>query len=320
METVFLVYDSRSGSTLLSKNIVMYLDKVFVSPEVCFNHLFKKTNRLKQSEFMYKNYDEFVRKNYINNLFLSKETINKIINKHSNKMDAVSLIKDLFSIYMNQNFFADSQQIILKKGEHLFSWKRINRIFQNNVKYIFMYRDPRAVVNSKLKTKDPYFPYESMAWGGSILASIRWWQYSKVARAAKRNGADMLEISYENFLTSPRTEIGRISSFLSLPFYESKKQSNYFNIPEKEKSIHGLVFSDKFHKDRILAWRSELAKKDIQVIEAITYKEMKLRGYNPENRLSLIKRTAIILLKAPICLGLILRHFFRKFFFKLNKN
>jgi hypothetical protein len=140
---------------------------------------------------------------------------------------------------------------------------------------------------------------------------------SREAQNAADNGVDILEIKFENLLSSLNAEFKRVSDFTGLPMCDSEGNNNC-KIPDEEKKIHGLVMSGKLHKERLEAWQNELSRWDKLVIESLLFKEMRKRGYSPVYDLSLLARFAIIGVSLPVTAVLITKHYFMEIVFRLK--
>ena len=310
----FLLYDSRSGSTFLSKRLTEDINDVIVTPEIGFDYLFKhsikdKLNWPDTIKRMYRSH-EFI------NLNVPKHELEEEFLLHSS-IDIPEGIKLILTKWLkvNYGFKEYSGWIIVKNGSHLKYIDNITKIFNKRLPFIYLLRDPRAVINSKYNTKRPYYPYESMAWSGLLLTALRWKIYYQKIQKAKENGSPILKIKYEDLVCKTDTVINSIRSFLKIKDLKRDKNKllqTRYNIPEKEKHIHQLTNKLYGVEERIYSWKKELSPFKIRVIEAICGKEMMAEGYSLMYNDGSIIRCIFILMSLPDMIYSLLRHFKQK--------
>lgn len=316
MGMAFLLYDSRSGSTILSKKVSERYGSVYITPEIGFEHVFAHPHdpRNLNASFLLK-------KEYFTNIGLSEAEISAVLQGHTPLDGARAVVEALVGeIVKKVRHGGEAGTVIVKNGRHTLFMDEIHEAFGGDVKFIFIYRDPRAVISSKFRTIRPRNKYETMAWGGSLLAAYRWLEYSRLARRAQEAGMDVIEIKYENFMRSTSEELDRLASFLGLtPLGDVAGADNAgYEIPEEERSIHTLVMSGQMHQERIEGWRQELSPKDQILIEAMLYHEMQRRGYTPDNRMTDLRRMAIMASALPGTAFRISVHYIREIMNKLK--
>ncbi len=147
-------------------------------------------------------------------------------------------------------------------------------------KFIIVLRDPRATVNSLMKS--------NVHSANVLFASKRWAADVREGLALKQTYPDdVLEIRYEDLVTEPEQNLKRVCDFLDiaydpamLDYHESgvKEYSSYYD------QIHARLAQPP-QASRIDAWRDELKPEDIAIIEAICGDLMEQVGYqSPEQR------------------------------------
>jgi len=307
----FLVYDSRSGSTFLAKRLTEDVNNVIVTPEIGFDYLFK--HRMKNKPIwtdlirkMYKGH-EFINLN-ISQQELAKEFI------HHTSLDILQGIKLILKKWLknNYNLTEYSGWIIVKNGSHLKYIDNISQIFNKKIPFIYILRDPRAVINSKYNTRRPYYPEENMVWSGLLLTVLRWKIYYQKIRKAKEKGVPILKVKYEDLIYKTDDVIGTIKSFLNIKDLKKDKVTQLkagYNIPEKEKHIHKLTNKPYGVEERIYSWKKELSPFKVRVIEAICSKEMMNEGYSLMYHDNIIVRSILIVTILPDMIYSLLRHF-----------
>ena len=308
MNIAFLVYDSRSGSTLLSREVANAFENVFVTPEIGFDSLLASGKKsLKQKEWalilkeMYRGH-EFI------NFDIPYEDALQIVCSDNQPLDVTGGIKALIKEYTHRQNRDGVQWVIVKNGSHLQYWKEIKKIFGHETVFFNIIRDPRAVINSKLKTRRPYHN-EVMAWGGVIPAVVRWKLYARAIQNAKQEGVKIYQLKFEELIADVGCAIDKISVFLDV---SSEKSKWKYQIPDNEQQIHDLVLSDDIVDNRVEAWMTELPINDRYLIEALCEKEMNVLGYKKTIHLSLIKKIVLSVSEIPGMTKKILNHFLLK--------
>jgi hypothetical protein len=142
-------------------------------------------------------------------------------------------------------------------------------------KFIHMIRDPRAVVNSLIRShvhrSNPYH------------GALRWKMDVSAGRDYESRHPDrILSIKYENLVTHSEDVLKNISSFLNLVYQPDL-------LVHKGGTEEYSAFYEKIHQNldrplttrRIDIWKTELSTSAVQVIEAIAMDVMVELGYEP---------------------------------------
>lgn len=323
MKIAFLIYDSRSGSTILSKMLAERYGAVHITPEIGFEYLFSHPQEAGDLSAAF-----LMKKEYFINIGLTGEELAVALRGVEPGAGARGVLEAILGAQSGKAGGGGVGTVIVKNGRHTLFMKEIHDLLGDDARFIFIHRDPRAVINSKLRTIRPRNRYESMAWGGSLLAAYQWLRYSRRVRVAAGAGMNIVEVGYEDLMRSTRDELDRVAGFLGLPPRREAPSANgsvsgkggapaagarEYEIPEQERSIHSLVMSGWMHQDRIGGWRRELSKRDQLVIEAVLHREMQRRGYTPDGQMSSLWRIAIIARALPGAALRIVTHYLRAF-------
>lgn len=308
----FMIYDSRSGSTLLARKLSEELEDVAVTPEIGFDSLFSRS----EDSFSHKSALEVVRDLYrsgdFRNIGIEQTDMEAAVMSMQELITPAELVQTALGLWGTATK-SHASRVVVKNGTHAKYWRSILRAWPGTASAIFVFRDPRAVVNSKLRTVRPYHSHEVMAWGGALLAAWRWRKYSELMRQAAGAGVRVLDVQYEALLASPRVEMARVAEFIGTGIAENPATGKY-NIPAAERDIHTLVTSGEIRAERSEAWMQELSWFDRAVIESACRTEMVFRGYAmaaPCGRVSslLFQLAAIPGTGVKIC-----RHYLNRFF------
>lgn len=289
MNLVFLVYDSRSGSTLLSREISAHFSDVFVTPEIRFDPFLLRGETwvghagADGVAMLLRQY------RYTEKTGLSEAEIHAALAVR-NPLTIQGVMEDICLQIARRDGLPRPATIIVKSGAHLWVWRRIRRILPD-ARFLFVVRDPRAVVFSKLNTERPYHAGQSMAWAGCAAAAIQWrWYARNAARIAATQGS-LLEVRYEELLADPTAVMGRIGAFIGSA--SAGRRAAYYRVPQAEQAIHRLVLTEGLAIDRADAWREGLGAQAREVIEQLCGREMRARGYLPVPAESTVARLAV---------------------------
>lgn len=279
----FLVYDSRSGSTLLAKILTHSFPAVLVTPEIGFDKLLARGDSwLATATPQAVEAALYAKQHYLRNLPVERSQIGSLIRTRSRGKWTT---KELISEILKQAFLARERNtfdwIIVKNGAHIRYWREISKAFGPDVAFIKIVRDPRAVTYSKINTPRPYVAGENMAWGGVALAALRWRQYVREMFALQTSNVATLCIHYEDFLVHPDQTKTALASFLGCQSNTWAKPHGDYVVPERERTIHKLAQIDNLQVSRIDAWKSGLPRQQAAIVEAIVGKPMRDLGYAP---------------------------------------
>ncbi len=192
-----------------------------------------------------------------------------------------SVLRCLLRCYVAQVDAPEARVVVVKRGAHAKIWREIVTAIPN-VKFLFIHRDPRAVISSKLLTKRPYYPLESMAPRGVLAAALRWRHFCREVNKAA-TVAPVHILCYEDLIGDSAREMAQIAAFFAVRTHNAAGRQ--YTIPEAERGIHRLVQASGHQSARVSAWRAEIASWRIAVIEAASGEEMRAKGYaaKPQN-------------------------------------
>lgn len=296
----FLVHDARSGSTLLSDMLTRRLSGVYVTPEIAFIRLLRVAGRRRASLSRRGLARRMASGNLLRNLGIAAGELPGIIEALPDPVATSAVIRHLLDAHRERAGAPPPACIVVKHGIHVQVWREIAAAFAGSARLIHIYRDPRAVVSSKLRTVRPYAREETLAWYGPLLGAWRWRGYSRAMRAAAASGMPVLDVPFERLLEDPDAELGRIAGFLGVGLRErDERPATEYRIPDAERGIHRLVQSGRVHRERASAWSGELSPRELAAIEAIAGGEMLSRGYRPVLSLSAAKRLLVVSAEIP---------------------
>jgi hypothetical protein len=275
---VFLVYESRSGSTRLATQLDRFSD-IGVSVESDLMRILL-TNR-----------DNLMRA-------ASAEEQIAILENAKGRFASLGVNRDLMRIQGSSPRFQGVEAIaravlsayfertaphakawILKDGADGFVINQLGKEFPQ-AKFLHVLRDGRAVLNSKLSAVRPYGRGERMA--RDPLTSAKAWcaLVRHFDNYSKRHPDRCKVIRYEDMVADEARELGRVREFLGLPtdVLLTKESTFYDRMPSAERDIHRLVQGAPITK-RTTAWRDELSRGDLLVFEWAAGADLEEHGY-----------------------------------------
>jgi hypothetical protein len=286
MKLVFLVYDSRSGSTLLSREIATHFPDVHVTPEIRFDPLLGRPPRWWQTAGPERIQEILESVRVPQKLEVAPAEVRRIA---SDARDVRGLIEALVAASCSRDRGAAPAQAVIKSGRHLRAWRRILADVPD-ARFLFIVRDPRAAIASKLATERPYRTGQKMAWAGSFAAAVQWRWYSRLARSVGRR-SPLHCVVYETLLERHAEVLAGLSGFFESPVGAGALD---YRIPPAEHAIHARALAGGVDAGRASAWRAELAPDDQAVIELVCGGEMRRWGYEPELRVGAIRALRLL--------------------------
>jgi len=315
---VFLVSDSRSGSTLLARELTARVADIIVTTELNFDPVFGRgrlwrgsPQRIAQRVASQPNFA-------VNGSAEDGQAWARELSRGPEC--SARLFEGLMEHWVaGHHRGMPPDCVVIKNGSHARYGAAIQRALRERVKFIFLVRDPRSVVASKLRTRRPYAPWEVMAWGGSLIAALRWRSYARNMARAKATGADVLEIRYEELIRDPAGVIEALARLCGCTLRDTAQPAQTYQVPAAERDIHSMV-SEEISSRRVSEWTSALRARDRCIVEAVCGSEMKQRGYAPTTDTHLTKRLLICASAVPQSAWLVLIHLMNSFRSHRNYN
>jgi len=261
----FLVYDGRSGSTLLASQLYKLKD-ISVIPETSFISIIYNENLdfLKENNLEYL-LDELYKEVQFTELNINREFLyRKLIRlNHFNKKEIVLKIIESYFGYLPVN--------VLIKHNPFTIYKRLKKDF-NNIKIINLIRDGRAILLSKLNSKNIY----GKALASTIISPALNYIYSLRKMNEFENS---IYIRYEDLILNNEKTLYKICKFLDIKYEFEENGTDYFNlIGKKQKHLH-INIKNKPDKNKIYAWKNKLKPEQIGVYQIIAGGYLKKYGY-----------------------------------------
>lgn len=270
---VFLLYDNRSGSTLLSALLNRYKG-ISVSQESTFISRIIESNEIPPADHIEKIFCELSKEIQFSELDFNTE---KIIEKIKESRKGTIQQKELISLILTEYFEQRDPEAMLrvvKLGDYLYI-REILEMFPDSM-FLQIIRDGRAVFNSKKNTR-------SFAGGmqetNVLHAAWNWVQKLKKAELYKQK---FITIRYEDLIKDAESSLSSILDQLNIPSdlrVKTKEQEDYFHdLGMRQKPLHQNI-EKKPQEDFIDKWKDQLSKKESMVYTYWSERYLKKYGY-----------------------------------------
>lgn len=254
----FILYDSRSGSTLLSALLNQFRG-VDVSQESGFIPIIMEFPEVVSDESMLnKLFDRLYGEIQFQELGLDRMALKQSLEQIEYPLDKKSIIDTILNFYFSIRQ-ANNSFWLIKSPRMFYHAKNVLKLYPN-AKFIHLIRDGRAVYNSKRTMRSVY---GRLAQNNLLKAAHDWKKRINMARRLKRN---IIEIKYEDLVEQQGMIMQKVLDFLNIPEEGrniTKDQSQYAEIiGGKQKHLHKNVNSAP-KKEIINKWKAELSREDI---------------------------------------------------------
>lgn len=288
-DLVFLLYDNRSGSTLLA-SLLNQFSGVSVSHETGFVSRTLEYNKPFSIADDVKNFLSYLNKEVqFMELNPDLEILQSELARKEFPLSKKAVISTILETYFNQ--IDPNACIWVVKGPRIYFHTRSIRKLFPCAKFINIVRDGRAVYNSKKKMRSVNGRYTQ---NNLIKAASDW---KKRIYFSKKLGGTVKEIRYEDLVEKTEDTLTKLLDFIGVAEqgrFITKSPKNYAeNIGTNQKHLHGNV-SKLPQKDIITNWQTTLPPSEILLYEWLAGKTLVTMGYQ------LMYRTK----RAPISLKL----------------
>ena len=277
-QIVFLLYDSRSGSTLLSRLLDEYVDVGVSIESDLMVSLARSGGGLGQGGTV----DQLLQRARgtarLDHLRVDEDALRARLG--GGEVSIAAFVEAVLEMYFALDR-PDADVWVVKDGANGFHVHQIAAALPG-ARFIHVLRDGRAVLNSRSKTERPYAPGETMA--RDALTAARLWTdlLGNVDAFSARHPGRMLEVRYEELIVDPPRVLGDIRTFVGLP-RDGQRTADGPGYEDRivgaERGIHTLVGSSP-QAGRIEAWKAELDPVDRRLFELAAGDVLRDRGYS----------------------------------------
>ena len=280
-EIGFLIYDSRSGSTLLASLLNEHPD-IYVSFEAEF--LISVMKHHQKSGFFPEGqilYEMLKADRRLSEWGIDISEVYHDCTSLYQKVTVKNFLETLFTCLKQKDLGKKNACLFIIKQGLLTGYLDSLLSLYPDAYIIHIYRDGRAVYASKKKNKniDSNLP---MA-GDPVMSAHRWVNIQDKISSMSQV-ANICEIRYENLITNKAKNLKLILDYLKVNVsrYPQKRSgfSYAMNLPDNQKKIHPLL-GKPLDQSRISAWQSTLSLIEIWKYERVAHRALKARQYMP---------------------------------------
>lgn len=258
----FIIGTGRNGSTLLSA-ILNNNPEVFIPPEQYVLPFFASKWQINRFNSRVKFNEQL-----INTLLIKRKTVNweltsddySSLNPEIPVSSYFEMINSIFELYAQKKGKKNIKVVGEKSPMNTHFLKLIIPEFKG-AKFIFLIRDPRAVIYSFSKVPNHEandLEFAIWKWKDSVQ------QYKRL----KKMGHDVMLLSYEELVMRTENKLKEVHSFLGLSYPEGLLD-DHFNSNDMGVSdlIHHQNLSNPINSESIGKWRSHLPKESLLQIQ-----------------------------------------------------
>lgn len=276
-------YISRSGSTLLLNYLSQHQDFcVCLEADVLVKHFLQQPYTKNINPGTQKKYVEFLAHNdaKLSNWGLKSSDI-EIIASQANHLE-------IFLSFLNQyqkRYCADAKIVVFKAAEIVDILEKLKTadLQHYSIRYLTLFRDPRACFASQLTTIDPYSNREMNK--NPLITAYTWNKLvEKSMQFKEKKPHSLIQLKYEDFVLNPQRTISKISELFSTTICNLKSPKSDWlisRIPSEQKQIHHSVNLSPNH-NKTSAWKNKLKKSTVSIIQNETKGYRQTLGYIDE--------------------------------------
>ncbi len=272
MRLAFLVYVSRSGSTLLAHRLATATADVVVLPELRLPEILLLAGdpavRTMDEE---KLEDLFSEDRQYAALGLSDEDHRAVLAAAPGGI--AGILETLAERYAGRR----PAVAVYKLGALLHYTSQLQALFAECC-FVHVYRDVRGVASSMINAERPYFPGEPMGRGDVVHIARTWTRYLALADEKRLQGLPLLEVAYEALVGDTDAIVNETLGFLGAA--ANTDATGEFAVAPAERELHRLAGKPP-EAGRVTGWREELAAWQGVTIEQLAGPAMQARGFDP---------------------------------------
>jgi hypothetical protein len=271
---VFLTYMSRSGSTFLSSKLNEY-NAIGVSIEGRFPEEWISGQRKVIS-------DDQELNDYLNRLY----AVPKFYAWNVDRTDLVKNLlnkgfplkyRDMLCACLDYYFNKRLVEYYLYKAGHLYLYMDYLAGQFPDAKFVFVDRNPLAILNSQLKSIDSVTKRPMCS---DIVDFVLNYNEVQDILDAHKDMPYLHVVRYESLVKDETGEMERILDFLGLKNREKNSTRTYYDsIPDQQRHLHQNVRSGSVNQDRLDAWKDELKLGHRLYLQVVLSDYLKRKGY-----------------------------------------
>ncbi len=254
MDFGFLLYDSRSGSTLLSALLNQY-EGIYVSHEIKYvSQILDHPTEIQTNDDLEKLLDHLYSFVQMNEAGIDRHALRA-------QLDAPMDKRSLIAAIINFQFRDHQNEFCLIKHAPVRYLDRLKDLFPE-LKYVHIVRDIRGVHASKKKTISTY----GRPMSTNVIKSARYWN-QKMQRILKAK-APVHHVRYEDLVTDEETTLKTVLAHLGMasPVRTGSVHDYSERIGGTQRSLHGNLAKGVL-SSKAQSWKKELTPNEIRALE-----------------------------------------------------
>jgi hypothetical protein len=267
-KVALLVYLSRSGSTLLARELSKYND-VFVSIEANL----PRFNKLQRIFGITKDPESYIKQLYADPKFrawgIASEQVRAALKDVPCPPKLEKALAALLPLAANNH---KASVYVFKIGDLFFKKQFYTESEQLSV--IFISRDPRGIFASQKRALDSR---EGRPMACDIVRFAA--SYRLMHEKLNRFTGPLHHVRYEDLVSQPEDTLKGILRFLKVDTTRRASEHYYSSIPQAQKHLHTNLADSRVLQGRAQAWRYELTKEESQFLQLALKREMLQAGY-----------------------------------------
>lgn len=283
-QLVFLLYVNRSGSTYLASRLAELPGVVVTLESEALRGLLLSPRPICTQEECAGFLQQLFAEPKFQQWGVSPEALHRALQAAPRPLTREQLLRTLLRLLPGGD---RAHCFVLKVPRLLESLPRA-RALLSDCKVLHVVRDPRAVFASQRRSISSRTGRPMVR--DAVTAGLRWRRAMEALAVADL--PQVLEVRYEDLVTSPQSSLDRVVQFLQL---DSAEQSAYADagatggdylarIPQDQRHLHTNV-GKAADPSRINRWASELSAGDVWLLERACGRVMAGRGYRPQSAL-----------------------------------
>lgn len=286
MRFAYLLYVSRSGSTMLASQIARHMPDVLVFPELdLVGRLFAHGDRFVRNASVRQLHRIVIADKKTAALDLAEDDWQAILGSAAGRGILALLV--LLSERFAQRLGRPSPRVVLFQRGTLLSVAAEIAELDPRARFIHIYRDPRAVVSSIVSVRKGRFDQYQARYMGradAIGLSRHWATYTRrVDDLRERFQGRVLAVKYETLCQGYAHCLDSVARFIGVRSGETSRQAVALPVADAERELHRHVGKAPMTA-RIDAWRAELAPWRGYLVEATLGDALQRNGYEAHFR------------------------------------
>lgn len=271
---IFIVGCSRSGTTLLQSLLDAH-PSIAIPPESQIYYRFGETFSYYGDLSVSRNRRQFIQ-DLVQDAYIMKWGMDFSIDEVERAASAFTreaIVEALFQLYMNEK---DAKRWGDKTPEHIRYLPMIREDFPD-AHFVHLVRDGRDVAEAFRRMI--FGPVSALGLGDTWCREVMHWHEFQ----EEEGGEGMMEVRYENLVSSPKRVLEEILAFIDEPFVDTTRRYS-------DSEVINLTGSEPWHSslqqgittDKVGIYRERLSERDIEIFEYVAGSALEAYEYRPD--------------------------------------